>query len=78
MLRNRIGLKYRIGDITTGAASVETFNDLDAGFETLRMTIGVEREISGHDVSLFYSHESPSNDADDTVHIIGVGFELSL
>lgn len=78
VVRNRLGLKCRINDITRGASSVETFNDLSAGFETLRMTVGVEREISGQDVSLFYRYEAPSDAAEDRLHILGVGFDLSL
>lgn len=76
--RNRLGLKYRINGSTTGAASVETFNDLSAGFQTLRMTVGVEREISAQDVSLFYRYESPSDETEDRLHILGIGFDLSL
>lgn len=78
VVRNRMGLKYRINKITSGAASVETFNDLSTGFDTLRMTIGGEREIGGQDVSLFYRYESPSDSKEDTLHILGIGFDLSL
>ncbi len=76
--RNRLALQYRMNGTTNGATSVETFHDLSAGFETLRVTVGIEREISGQDVSLFYRYESPSDAAEDKLHILGLGFDLSL
>ncbi len=78
VLRNRLKGQFGLSDKWEGAVAIEIFHLLDQGLETLRLTVGAEREVGNHEWEVFYRYETALDDNDEQLHILGVGVLFDL